>query len=77
MNDSNAPITGICLVSKPSNVPTGYHCIRKGKETRDSMARELCMLLAECGTVPVRCWPEMSAERRHACESIHGEDRRR
>ncbi len=31
MNDLNSPITGICLVSKPNNVPTGYQCIRKGK----------------------------------------------
>ncbi|CAF2867802.1 unnamed protein product [Rotaria sp. Silwood2] len=29
MNDTNLPITGICLVSKPNNVPTGYQCIRK------------------------------------------------
>ncbi|CAF3800599.1 unnamed protein product [Rotaria sp. Silwood1] len=29
MNDTNLPITGICLVSKPNNVPTGYICIRK------------------------------------------------
>jgi hypothetical protein len=32
MNDTQSPITGICLVSKPNNVPTGYHCIRKGKD---------------------------------------------
>jgi len=31
MMDSNLPITGICLVSKPGNVPTGYQCIRKSK----------------------------------------------
>ncbi len=31
MNETHLPITGICLVSKPNNVPTGYHCIRKGK----------------------------------------------
>lgn len=30
MNETNLPITGICLVSKPNNVPTGYLCIRKG-----------------------------------------------
>ncbi|CAF1025678.1 unnamed protein product [Rotaria sp. Silwood1] len=29
MNETHLPITGICLVSKPNNVPTGYHCIRK------------------------------------------------
>ncbi|CAF1345505.1 unnamed protein product [Rotaria sordida] len=29
MNDTNLPITGICLISKPGNVPTGYQCIRK------------------------------------------------
>ncbi|UJR27255.1 hypothetical protein I4U23_008550 [Adineta vaga] len=29
MNDTQLPITGICLVSKPNNVPTGYLCIRK------------------------------------------------
>ncbi|CAF1263004.1 unnamed protein product [Rotaria sordida] len=29
MNETHLPITGICLVSKPDNVPTGYHCIRK------------------------------------------------
>ncbi|CAF1236280.1 unnamed protein product [Adineta steineri] len=29
MNETQLPITGICLVSKPNNVPTGYHCIRK------------------------------------------------
>ncbi len=32
MNDTNSPITGICLVSKPNNVPTGYQCIRKGSK---------------------------------------------
>ena len=31
MKEPDLPITGICLVSKPNNVPTGYHCIRKGK----------------------------------------------
>jgi ESCRT-I complex subunit MVB12 len=31
MDDPNLPITGICLISKPTNVPTGYQCIRKGK----------------------------------------------
>ncbi len=30
MNETHLPITDICLVSKPNNVPTGYHCIRKG-----------------------------------------------
>ena len=30
MDESNTPITGICLVTKPENVPTGYTCIRKG-----------------------------------------------
>ncbi|CAF4682184.1 unnamed protein product, partial [Rotaria sp. Silwood2] len=25
----NLPITGICIVSRPNNAPTGYHCIRK------------------------------------------------
>jgi len=29
MYDTNYPITGICLVSKPNSVPTGYQCIRK------------------------------------------------
>ncbi|CAF0756400.1 unnamed protein product [Adineta ricciae] len=29
MSETHLPITGICLVAKPSNVPTGYHCIRK------------------------------------------------
>ena len=32
MNETHLPITGICLVTKPNNVPTGYHCIRKGKK---------------------------------------------
>ena len=30
MNDNNQPITGICLVTKVTNVPTGYELIRKG-----------------------------------------------
>ncbi len=34
MNETQLPITGICLVSKPNNVPTGYQCIRKGKERK-------------------------------------------
>ncbi len=34
MNETQLPITGICLVSKPNNVPTGYICIRKGKERK-------------------------------------------
>ncbi len=33
MNDTNLPITGICLISKSNNVPTGYHCIRKGRKS--------------------------------------------
>ncbi len=32
MNETHLPITSICLVAKPNNVPTGFHCIRKGKE---------------------------------------------
>ena len=32
MNEINQPITGICLVTKPDNVPTGYSCIRKSKD---------------------------------------------
>ncbi|CAF1303265.1 unnamed protein product [Rotaria magnacalcarata] len=38
MNDTSLPITGICLVSKPDNVPTGYECIRKvyGEPSRDA-----------------------------------------
>jgi len=38
MNDQNMPITGICLVSKGANVPTGYICIRKAydDQTRDA-----------------------------------------
>jgi len=32
MYDTNLPITGICLISKSNNVPTGYHCIRKGRK---------------------------------------------
>jgi hypothetical protein len=32
MGDTNLPITGICLVSKPNNVPTGYLCIRKAHD---------------------------------------------
>ena len=31
MDERNQPITGLCLISKPNNVPTGYQCIRKGK----------------------------------------------
>ncbi len=34
MNDTNLPITGICLISKPNNVPTGYQCIRKGTKIK-------------------------------------------
>lgn len=30
MDETHLPITGICLVAKPNNVPTGYLCIRKG-----------------------------------------------
>ncbi|CAF1594915.1 unnamed protein product [Rotaria magnacalcarata] len=29
MNEIHLPITGICLVTKPNNVPIGYDCIRK------------------------------------------------
>ncbi len=32
MNDTNLPITGICIISKSTNVPTGYICIRKGRK---------------------------------------------
>jgi hypothetical protein len=32
MDETNLPITGLCLVSKSNNVPTGYQCIRKGKQ---------------------------------------------
>lgn len=31
MTDTNLPITGICIISKIANVPTGYHCIHKSK----------------------------------------------
>jgi len=38
MNDTNLPVTGICLVTKSQNVPTGYQCIRKAfdDQTRDA-----------------------------------------
>jgi len=38
MNETDQPITGICLVSKAGNVPTGYQCIRKvaNDPTRDA-----------------------------------------
>lgn len=29
MSENDQPITGICLVTKHNNVPTGYQCIRK------------------------------------------------
>jgi len=32
MNETHLPITAICLVSKPNNVPTGFHCIRKAHD---------------------------------------------
>ncbi|CAF1309632.1 unnamed protein product [Adineta steineri] len=38
MDDSNLPITGICLVSKPGNVPTGYDCIRKAYDEKSKDA---------------------------------------
>ena len=31
MDDINQPITGICIITKANNVPTGYTCIRKGR----------------------------------------------
>ncbi|UJR21948.1 hypothetical protein I4U23_025017 [Adineta vaga] len=38
MDESNLPITGICLVSKPESVPTGYTCIRKVYDDRSKDA---------------------------------------
>lgn len=29
MNENHLPITNICLIAKPNNVPTGFECIRK------------------------------------------------
>jgi len=31
MSETDQPITGICLIIKPTNVPPGYQCIQKSK----------------------------------------------
>ncbi|CAF2423238.1 unnamed protein product [Rotaria sp. Silwood2] len=41
MNETNLPITGICLVSKPHNVPTGYHSYDDTNRDADLMADSL------------------------------------
>lgn len=39
--DTNLPVTGICLVSKPNNVPTGYQCIRKSNKEIDNFVNRI------------------------------------
>lgn len=36
INETTQPITNICLVTKPNNVPTNFHCIRKSNEKRST-----------------------------------------
>jgi ESCRT-I complex subunit MVB12 len=45
MNDTSLPITGICIVTKANNVPTGYQCIRKGSKHYDS-SMYLCTIFS-------------------------------
>jgi len=42
MNDSNLPITGLCIISKANNVPTGYQCIRK---VHDDQSRDADLMV--------------------------------